>query len=61
MWKDSVYAAILVYNNRTKNLVGTSEFYYAHEKVTPDWAEEMDEYVTIFLLILRTSVFSYGI
>lgn len=47
MWKDSVYAAILVYNNRTKNLVGNSEFYYAHEKVTPDWAEEMDEYVTI--------------
>lgn len=37
MWRDSVFAAILVYTNRAKNLIGSSTHYYAFKKVTPNW------------------------
>ena len=37
MWRDSIFAAILVYTKRAKNLIGSSTHYYAFKKVTPNW------------------------
>ena len=47
MWRDSVYAALLVHTNKTKNLVGKSTHYYAYNKVTPRWASHMKEHAKI--------------
>ena len=47
MWRDCVYAALLVYTNKTKDLVGKSTHYYAYNKVNPKWASTMKEYTKI--------------
>tara|TARA_Y100000361_G_C11118680_1_gene321931 strand:+ start:508 stop:1074 length:567 start_codon:yes stop_codon:yes gene_type:complete len=47
MWRDCVYAALLVYTNKTKDLVGKSTHYYAYDKVNPKWASTMKEYTKI--------------
>lgn len=47
MWKDCVYAALLVYTNKTKDLVNNSSHYYAYKKVTPRWSSYMEEQTRI--------------
>jgi len=47
MWRDCVYAALLVYTNKTKDLVGKSTHYYAYNKVNPKWASSMKEHSKI--------------
>ena len=39
MWRDSIFAAILVYTKHAKNLIGSSTHYYAFKKVTPYWPQ----------------------
>tara|TARA_B100000424_G_C22945216_1_gene503062 strand:+ start:2217 stop:2774 length:558 start_codon:yes stop_codon:yes gene_type:complete len=46
MWRDSVFAAVLVSTNKVKSLVGPSTHYYAYKKVTPHWPL-LSEYVVI--------------
>ena len=47
LWRDSLYAALLVYSNKTKNLIGKSTHYYAYNKVNPDWASYLVEHSKI--------------
>ncbi len=47
MWRNLVYAALLVYTNKTKNLIGNSTHYYAYNKVNPRWANYLVEHSKI--------------
>tara|TARA_E500000331_G_C16969827_1_gene588801 strand:- start:134 stop:700 length:567 start_codon:yes stop_codon:yes gene_type:complete len=46
MWRDCVFAAVLVSTNKVKSLVGPSTHYYAYKKVTPNWPS-LSEYTVV--------------
>ena len=41
-WEDSVIAAFLVYTGFGEDIVSGATHYYAHDRVSPSWAERME-------------------
>jgi spore germination cell wall hydrolase CwlJ-like protein len=41
-WEDSVVAAFLVYTGFGEDIVSGATHYYAHDRVSPSWAERME-------------------